>query len=133
MSEATTGAAHAKARVSGRELPRHRLVVDEAHDVDPLLRHAEPREQQPHGERIGAEHSQTEPATAQTRPGAQQHGQTLAWVMAAREDDAVGAVARVDPVRDLDSVRDHLVVSRRIRRGRQNRLLRDGHAQVDSA
>ena len=111
-----------------RELLRDRLIRDEAQDVDPLLRDAEPGEQQPHGQRLGAEHPQADPAGAQTGPGPQQHRQALARVVAAGEDDAV---AGVDPVRDLDAVRDHLVVTGRIRGGRESRLLRDGYAQVD--
>ena len=148
MSEATTGVAHAKARVMVMpklSLPSdgatssfaaasscgERLVVDEAEHVDPLLRHPQPGEQQPYGEGIGAEHAQADPAAAQARPGPKQHRQPLARVVAAGEDDAVAAVPRVDALRDLDAVRDHLVLARRVGGGGEARLLRDGDAQVD--
>ena len=71
------------------------------------------------------------PLAAQPGPRPQQHRQALARVVAAGEDDAVGAAAGIDPVGNLDAVRDHLVVTGREGGRGEPRLLGDGDAQVD--
>ena len=53
--------------------------------------------------------------------------------MTTGEDDALGAAAGVDPGRDLDTVRDDLVMAGREGSGGQARLLGDGDPQVDPA
>ena len=107
MFEATTGVATANASIStipklsppsagetnslaARELALAHLVRDDPEHVDPVLVEAQPRVQQPVLERVGADQAQpgAGPA-ADLRPGAQQHRQALARVVAADEDDVV--------------------------------------------
>jgi hypothetical protein len=54
----------------GGELLRQPLVIDVAEHVDSLVRHAQTGEQEPHGERIGADHPQPRGSPAQAGPGA---------------------------------------------------------------
>ena len=126
MSDATTGVAQANARVStipklsppsegaserlGRaEEVGERVLREEPDDVDPVVGHAEPGEQEPHGERVGARHDEPRPgASADLRPRAEQHMEALARLVAAREDDRVLAAARVGLLGDQDAVRDDL-------------------------
>ena len=126
MSEASTGVAQAKARVS--TMPKlsppsdgatsafveHRRAVssvlrEEADDVDPLVGDVEAREEEPDGERIGARDDEAgaRPA-ADLGPGAEQHLQALARLMAAGEDDRVLALTGIRVVGDQDAVRHHL-------------------------
>ena len=113
MSDATTGVAHAKARVSTipklsppregatsafarQQLLREPVLVEEAEHLDAVVGHTQPGHQQPHAERIGADHAQIDTGTpADLRPRVQEHVQALAPFVAAREDDAILAPVRV--------------------------------------
>ena len=129
MSDATTGKAHANARVS--TMPKlsppsdgatsafvraSRAVSsscgEEAEDVDPVVGDAQPREEEPDRERVGA--ADLEPragAPVDLGPGAQQHLQALPGLLAAGERDRVLAARGIDGVGDEDAVRDDLVVA----------------------
>ena len=113
MSEATTGVAHANARVS--TMPKLSPPSDGATSAFaassvavssscerkpttsmPSSRHAQPREQQPDGERIGTGDRQARAGSPpDLRPRAEQDVQALARLVAAGEDDAVLAPARI--------------------------------------
>ena len=112
MSDATTGTAQAKARVSTmpklsmptdgatRSFARssssvRRVLAEEAEHVDPVLRHAVAREQEAYGERVGADDAEARARARVDRgPGTEQDGQTLARIVTADEDDVL-AVAGV--------------------------------------
>ena len=107
MSEATTGVAHANARVSTmpklsppsdgadqrlrrEQLARQLLLRQEAEQVD-RRRNRCAGDVQADGERVGADDAQPGAGTRMdVRPGAEQHGQALARLVAADEDERCG-------------------------------------------
>ena len=95
-----------------RELGRQGLLGEEAEHVDAVVRDAEARQQQPHGERVGAGDPQARAGPApDLRPRAQQDLEALPRLLAAGEDDAVLAPTRLDAGRDEHAVRNDLVVA----------------------
>ena len=111
MSEATTGVAHANARVStipklsppsdgatsafaARSSAVSASWREEAEHVDAVVGDAEPREEQADGERIGPDDAQPSPGSpADLGPSAEQHLQALARLLPADEDDLLLAAA----------------------------------------
>ena len=130
MSEATTGVAHANARVStipklsppregatsafaARSSCGERVLRQEAEHVDALVGHAKAREQQAHRQRVGPDDAQPRTrAPADLRPRAEEHLQALARLLPADEDDLLLTAAGLGLLRDEDAVRDQLVVAR---------------------
>ena len=112
-------------------LPRQLLLREEAEHVDavePGAGHV-----QADGERVSPDDAQPGAgARVHVRPGAQQHGQALAPLVAADEEHGVGAVAGVGLRRDEHAVRDHLAVAGRVQLRHRPRRLRDGDARVDA-
>ena len=139
MSDATTGVAQANARVS--TMPKlsppsegatsafapSSVAVSSSCERKPTTsmpssEHSQPGEQQPDRERIGTRDGQAcAGSPPDLRPRAEEHVQSLARLVAAREDDAVLALAGIGLVRDQHTVRDQLVVAGEpaCRRGRR--------------
>ena len=148
MSDATTGTAQAKARVSTirsspcrprrneelrpQELVGQRVLAEEAQHVDARVRQPVAREKETYGERVGTDDTQ---AGARSRvdvgPGTEKHGQPLARIVAADEDDVLLAIAGVGERGDQRAVRDHVVLPGQPARRGDARLLRDGDPVVD--
>ena len=98
----------------------------------PSSESAEARQQKPHGERVGARDPQARAGPApDLRPRAQQDLEALPRLLAAGEDDAVLAPARLDAVRDEHAVRNDLVVAREPPLRRLARLLGDRDPPVE--
>ncbi len=115
------------------ERPRQLVLAQEADDVDPLVRHAKPREQEPYRERIGAGDGQPQPGTPMdVRPGPKQNLQPLPRLLPAREDDSVLAIAGRRRGRNEDAVRNHLVLTGQPASLRLLRTLGHGDAMVDA-
>ena len=149
MSDATTGVAQANARVSTmpklsppsdgarsafveRSRSVRLLLREEADDVDPVVGDTEPGEQQPHGERVGA--GDDEPragAPLDLRPGPEQHLESLARLVPAREDDGVLALGGIRVVRDRARRSGRPPRARRASVGRRARPLGDRDPLVD--
>ena len=151
MSDATTGVAHANARVStipklsppsdgatsalaAQQLGREPLLVDDAEHVDPLVGDSRSRAMSRRTASGSAPISRSRaPVRAvDLRPRPQQRREALARLLAADEDDGSLAAAGVGLRRDHDAVRDDLVVPGEPARGRGGGLLGDGDPVVDA-
>ena len=83
-------------RLRREQLLGEALLVEEAEHLDAVVGHAQPRHQQPHAQRIGADDAQRRAgAAADLRPGLEQDLQALALLVPAGEDDAVLAVGGI--------------------------------------
>ena len=149
MSDATTGVAQANARrehhaealtAEGRrdqrlgrgQLLGQGVLRQEAEHVDAVVRDPQPRQQQPHRQRVGAGDPQAGAGSPpDLRPGAQQDLQPLPRLLAAGEDDAVLTAARLDALGDEHPVRDDLVLAREPALRRRPRLLGDRDPPVE--
>ena len=150
MSDATTGIAHAKARVS--TMPKLSPPSDgaasafarssssvssswrqEAEDVDPSSDTRCRGEQEPHRERVGADEPQPRAGPPVDRPATpEQDRHPLARVVPADEDDRCLAVRRVGRGRDRGRRSGSISYSPgEPARGRVARLLGDGDPVVD--
>ena len=91
------------------------------------------REQQAHGQRVGAHDAESRTrAAVDLGPGTQQDGQPLARIVTSDEDDRVLAVRRVRLGRHEHAVRDDVVGARKPARDRRPRLVGDRDAVVDA-
>ena len=109
-----------------------RVLREEPDDLDPGVGHAEPGQQEPHGERVGARHDEPRAgAPVDLRPRAEKHVEPLARLVPPREDDGVLPARRVGLLGDEDAVRDDLPRSSEPPVRRVARALRDGDALVD--
>src|SRR5919202_1828289 len=99
-------------RLPREQLRREGVLVEEAEHVDSVLGHALAREQEPYGERVGADDAQPR-ARPLPDPGprAQEDLEPLPRLLPPGEDDPVLAPAGVSLGWDEDAVRDDLVVA----------------------
>ena len=100
-------------RLRAEQRPRQLVLAEEADDVDPVVRDAKAREQEAHGERVGAGNRQAQARSPMdVGPGAKQDLEPLARLLSPGEHDAVLASARRRRRGNEHAVRNHLVVTR---------------------
>ena len=108
------------------------LLREEAEHVDAVVRDPQARQQQPHGERVGAGDPQPRAGSPpDLRPGTQQDLEALPRLLAAGEHDPVLAAARLDVLGNEHAVRDDLVLAGEPALRRCPRLLGDGDPPVE--
>ena len=77
---------------AAEELRGQLVLREEAEHVDSLVRHAQPREEKPDCERVGADERSRAPGPApDLGPGAEQDLQALAGLLPADEDDVASS------------------------------------------
>ena len=119
-------------RFRAQELRRQILLGQEAEHVDAVRRYPQTAEEEPNGERIGPDHPKARSGRPMDlRPGAKEHLQTLARLLAADEDDVPVPRARVRPLGDEDAVRNELVLAREVACRRLARWLGNRDPVVD--
>ena len=106
-------------RLRGAEQVGQLVLAQEADDVDPAVGNADARQEEAHGERVGARDDEPRARSAMDLgPGAEKDVEALSRLVPAGEHDRVLAVGRVCPLGQEHAVRDDLeVAAEPLRRG----------------